>query len=72
MREEEIFHRARTRRDREERAAYLEQACGGDAALRASIEALLQADVGATGFRIGRRRTRPRPLMCQAASAPAW
>jgi hypothetical protein len=50
MREEEIFHRARTRRDREERAAYLEQACGGDAALRASIEALLRADVGATGF----------------------
>src|SRR5262249_25545263 len=27
-----------------------EQACGGDAALRASVEALLQADVGATGF----------------------
>ena len=27
-----------------------EQACGGDAALRASVEALLRADVGATGF----------------------
>src|SRR4051794_19262921 len=50
MSEEEIFHQARTRRDPEQRAAYLEQACGGDAALRASVEALLQADVGATGF----------------------
>ena len=38
------------RRDPEERAAYLRQACGGDAALRASVEALLRADVGATGF----------------------
>jgi hypothetical protein len=50
MNEEKIFHRARARRDPEERAAYLEQACGGDAALRASIEALLRADVGASGF----------------------
>jgi serine/threonine protein kinase len=50
MTEEEIFHQALARRDPEERAAYLEQACGDDAALRASIEALLRADVGATGF----------------------
>jgi serine/threonine protein kinase len=50
MSEEEIFHQALARRDPEERAAYLEQACGGDAALRDSVEALLQADVGATGF----------------------
>src|SRR5262249_51642519 len=34
----------------EERAAYLEQACAGDPALRASVEALLRANVGATGF----------------------
>jgi WD40 repeat protein/serine/threonine protein kinase len=33
-----------------ERAAYLEQACDGNAALRASIEALLRAHVGASGF----------------------
>ncbi len=50
MSEEEIFYQARALRDLEERAAYLQQACGGDAALRASVEALLQADVGATGF----------------------
>src|SRR6516162_7555135 len=50
MSEEEIFHQARTHRDPEERAAYLEQACGGDAALRASVEALLRADFGATSF----------------------
>ena len=50
MSEEEIFHQARARTDPEQRAAYLEQACGGDATLRASVEALLRADVGATGF----------------------
>src|SRR5262249_43252741 len=50
MSEEEIFHQAMARRDPMERAAYLDQACGGDAALRASVEALLRADVGATGF----------------------
>ncbi len=50
MSDEEIFHQARARTDPDERAAYLEQACGGDAALRASVEALLHADVGATGF----------------------
>jgi serine/threonine protein kinase len=50
MSEEEIFHQALARRDPEERVAYLQQACGGDAALRASVEALLRADVGATGF----------------------
>jgi eukaryotic-like serine/threonine-protein kinase len=50
MSEEEIFHQALARQDPEERAAYLRQACGDDAALRASVEALLRADVGATGF----------------------
>src|SRR5947209_6084224 len=50
MSEEEIFHQALARTDPEERAAYLEQACGGDEVLRASIEELLRADVGATGF----------------------
>jgi hypothetical protein len=50
MGEEEIFHQALARRDPEERAAYLQQACGGDAALRASVEALLRADAGASGF----------------------
>jgi serine/threonine-protein kinase len=49
MIEEEIFHKALARSP-EERAAYLEQACVGDPALRASVEALLRANVGATGF----------------------
>ena len=50
MSEEEIFHQALARTDPAERAAYLQQACGGDEVLRASIEELLRADVGATGF----------------------
>ena len=58
MSEEEIFHQARALRDLEERAAYLERACGGDVGLRASVEALLRADVGATGF-MERPRTDP-------------
>jgi len=39
-------------RDREpsERAIFLEQACGADAALRSEVESLLAADHGATGF----------------------
>jgi non-specific serine/threonine protein kinase/serine/threonine-protein kinase len=49
MSEEEIFHQALARSP-EERAAYLEQACAGDPVLRASVEALLRANVGATGF----------------------
>ena len=58
MSEEEIFHQARARRDPRERAAYLERACGGDATLRASVDALLRADVGASGF-MGRPRPDP-------------
>src|SRR6516225_7416870 len=49
MSEEEIFHQAFAHSP-QERAAYLEQACAGDPALRASVEALLRANVGATGF----------------------
>ncbi len=50
MSEEEIFHEALARALPEERSAYLEQACAGDPALRASVEALLRANVGASGF----------------------
>jgi serine/threonine protein kinase len=50
MSEEEIFHEAIARRDPGERAGYLDQACGGDPALRASVESLLRAHTGATGF----------------------
>jgi serine/threonine protein kinase/Flp pilus assembly protein TadD len=50
MNEEDIFHEALARKLPAERAAYLEQACAGDTALRASVEALLRAHVGASGF----------------------
>jgi hypothetical protein len=50
MNEEEIFHEALARGSPEERAAYLEQARAGDPALPASVEALLRANVGASGF----------------------
>ena len=41
--EEAIFHVARKIADREVRAAYLEQVCGSDAALRRRVERLLRA-----------------------------
>src|SRR5947209_5120506 len=50
MNEEEIFHEAMARNVPEERAAYLEQACAGNQGLRAAVEALLRANVGASGF----------------------
>jgi serine/threonine protein kinase len=50
MNEEEIFHQALARALPEERSAYLECACAGNPALRASVEALLRANVGASGF----------------------
>src|SRR4051794_14304653 len=50
MSEEEIFHEALARAVPEERAAYLERACAGDPALRASVESLLRANVDASGF----------------------
>ena len=50
MNEEEVFHQALALSLPGERAAYLERACAGDPVLRASIEALLQADEGASGF----------------------
>ena len=49
----------------EERAAYLRQACGDDAALRASVEALLRADAGASGF-----MDRPPPEPAATVDAP--
>jgi serine/threonine protein kinase/tetratricopeptide (TPR) repeat protein len=49
MNEEEIFHQARARSP-DEQPGFLEQACAGDRSLRAAVEALLRANVGATGF----------------------
>jgi serine/threonine protein kinase/tetratricopeptide (TPR) repeat protein len=45
-----IFGKALECRSAEARAAYLAEACGGDAALRAEVEGLLQALDGAAGF----------------------
>jgi serine/threonine protein kinase/WD40 repeat protein len=50
MNEEEIFYEALARNDPEVQAAYLEEVCAGDLALRASVDALLRANVGATSF----------------------
>ncbi len=46
---EELFESALERRP-EERAAFLDQACGPDAELRREIESLLNADAGAADF----------------------
>jgi non-specific serine/threonine protein kinase/serine/threonine-protein kinase len=43
-----VFDGAVERED-EERSAFLREACGDDAALRATVEALLRADAGGTG-----------------------
>jgi WD40 repeat protein/serine/threonine protein kinase len=48
--EEAIFHTASELQDAQARAAFLEQACGADPALRARIESLLDADVRAKQF----------------------
>src|SRR5262245_17023591 len=50
MNEEAIFHEALARGSPGDRAAYLEQACAGEPTLRAAVEALLRANVGASGF----------------------
>jgi serine/threonine protein kinase/tetratricopeptide (TPR) repeat protein len=50
MNEEEIFNEAISLSGPQERAAFLERACAGNPALRASVDALLEANVGASGF----------------------
>src|SRR5712672_1352201 len=52
MNDEEIFHEALARGPAD-RAAYLDRACAGDPALRGSVEALLLANAGASGFMAG-------------------
>ena len=47
---EELFHRALELKDPKKRAAYLEEACAGDEALRTQVEALLRWDSEAGGF----------------------
>jgi hypothetical protein len=50
MREEDIFHQALAQSSPEGRAVYLEQACAGDPALLASVEALLRANLARRRF----------------------
>jgi serine/threonine protein kinase/Flp pilus assembly protein TadD len=50
MSEEEIFHEVLARTGSEQREAYLAEACAGNPALRAAVEALLRANAGASGF----------------------
>jgi hypothetical protein len=50
MTEETIFAAALERADSAERAAFLDQACAGEPALRARVEALLRAHTEAGGF----------------------
>ena len=50
MSEREILQAALDKTDPAERAAYLDEACTGDATLRGRIEALLKASDGAGGF----------------------
>src|SRR4051794_21229057 len=47
---EEVFFAALEKQTAEERAAYLDQACGADAALRFQVERLLEAHPQAQGF----------------------
>src|SRR5262245_46714334 len=54
MNDESIFHEALARRTPSERADYLDHACAGNPELRASVEGLLEANDGATGFLEGR------------------
>jgi serine/threonine protein kinase/tetratricopeptide (TPR) repeat protein len=59
-----IFGRALEIRSNAEREAYLDQACGGEAELRAEVESLLQAQEGAGGFFDGLRPS-PGPTVDQ-------
>ncbi|MGO9470499.1 MAG: WD40 repeat domain-containing serine/threonine-protein kinase [Isosphaeraceae bacterium] len=65
MNEEELFHQALALSLPEERAAYLERACAGNRALRESIEALLKANEGASGF-----LSRPAPGLAAGSGQP--
>ena len=71
-----IFAEALERTDPAARAAYLDGACGDDAALRRRVEALLAAHDGAGRFlearlhRHVRNRPHPKPLEATRASVP--
>ena len=54
---EEVFHKARAIESRSKREGYLDGACGNDAAMRAKVDALLQADAEAGSFLASATRT---------------
>ncbi len=69
-REREIFSAALELATAAERAAFLDRACGGDAALRASVEALLQASGAAGRFMAGEGGTEGAAGSAPAADGP--
>ena len=50
MNERSIFEKALDLEDREARAAYIEEACGGDETMKARVEALLRSHDDPGGF----------------------
>ena len=56
MNERTIFEKAMDLKDPEARAAYIEQACGENEALKARVEALLRSHEDAESFLEGRHR----------------
>jgi hypothetical protein len=62
---ENIFAAAMDIADAEQRAAFVERACGGDEALRREVEALVQADQGAGAF------MRAAPVVSPANAIPS-
>src|SRR4051794_32624126 len=66
MTEEEIFNEALARSLPQERAAYLDRACADHPGLRAAVEALLRANVGASGF-----LSNPKAPLAKAAAGSA-
>src|SRR5688500_7436870 len=69
MTEETIFHEAQAK-PAAERAAYLDQACAGDAALRERVEALLRAHDDPGSFLAGSPVDRLAATVGQPARPP--
>src|SRR4051812_43407118 len=68
MNERDFFIEALQRPDPAERAAYIEQACTDDAALRRRVEVLLEAHIEASGFLKG--PAHPDPATAKPDSSP--
>src|SRR5262249_39836080 len=62
--EESVFAEAQKIQDPQEQIAFLDQACGGDAALRKSVESLLSA------YDLGQRLEPPAPGLATTVDFP--